>query len=131
MPGKEASVPFALVLYPSPLLCWVGSEGVRRACPELLLARDLLGDCPCPLSWDPSRHSPLDRRSSVLKVKLSAPGYAAMAHPVRSHTRRRCPPCTHIIEVLCGFHNVRGPLILLQFHPALAEELPMGDNQTG
>lgn len=33
---------------------------------------------------------------------------------------------THVVEVLGGFHDVRGPLVLLQLHPALPEELPAG-----
>lgn len=28
--------------------------------------------------------------------------------------------------MLGGFHDVRGPLILFQFHPALSKELPVG-----
>lgn len=31
--------------------------------------------------------------------------------------------CTYIIEVLCVLHDVWSPLILLQLHPALPEEL--------
>lgn len=36
---------------------------------------------------------------------------------------------THVIEVLRGFHDVGGPLVLLQFHPALSEEFPAGDGR--
>src|SRR4029434_5337545 len=34
--------------------------------------------------------------------------------------------CTHIIEMLCRFHNVGCPLILIILHPALAKELSAG-----
>lgn len=34
--------------------------------------------------------------------------------------------CTHIIKVLGSFHDEWCPLVLLDFHPALAEELPAG-----
>ena len=39
-------------------------------------------------------------------------------------------PCTHVIEMLRGLHDVRGPFVLLQFHPALSEELPVGSEET-
>lgn len=44
------------------------------------------------------------------------------------------PTPTHIIEMLSGFHDIRGPLILFQFHPPLSEELPVeskGETQSG
>ena len=51
--------------------------------------------------------------------------------PKRNPQRKALPlplphPHTHIVEMLGGFHDVRGPFVLFQFHPALSKELPAG-----
>lgn len=70
---------------------------------------------------------PPDKRVGVREDGVSGWSQPPPQGPAKEEQAEgHCPPPTHVVEMLSGFHDVRGPFVLLQFHPSLSEELPVG-----